>query len=91
MNSPLRTLACALGLATLSSVTTTYAADAPAAGPAADGAVAQACRDDVKSLCPDMQPGGGRIAACLKKQRAKISAGCKEALKEAQAGRKAAQ
>ena len=31
----------------------------PGSGPRA------ACRADVERLCPDVQPGGGRIAACL--------------------------
>jgi len=46
----------------------------PGSGPRA------ACRADVERLCPDVQPGGGRIAACLKKNEAQVSAACKDAI-----------
>lgn len=45
--------------------------------------VSKACEDDVHALCPGVQPGGGRIAACLKQNEAKVSAGCKARLAEA--------
>ena len=57
---------------------------ARAATPAAtapDGAVAAACRQDVEKLCPGVQPGEGRIAACLREKRKEISDPCKSALK----------
>jgi hypothetical protein len=38
------------------------------------------CRTDVESLCPGVQPGHGRIAACLKENEAQVSAPCKDAL-----------
>ena len=36
------------------------------------------CRADVERLCKDVQPGGGRIAQCLKDNEASVSAECKE-------------
>ena len=36
-----------------------------------------ACADDVKKLCADVKPGGGRIHACLKKNRDQVSEGCR--------------
>jgi Cysteine rich repeat len=42
-----------------------------------------ACKADVDKLCPGIQPGGGRIIACLKQNRAQVSAGCKDALAKA--------
>jgi hypothetical protein len=38
------------------------------------------CRTDVQTLCAGVQPGHGRIAACLKQNEAQVSAPCKEAL-----------
>lgn len=54
------------------------AADTPAA---AAGPVVEACKKDVETLCPGVQPGDGRIAACMKENRRKLSDGCKAALK----------
>lgn len=55
------------------------AADAPAA----EGALAQACKGDVEALCAGVKPGEGRIAACLRQNRSKLSDGCKAAIKDA--------
>ena len=35
------------------------------------------CMDDAKRLCPDVQPGQGRVAACLKQHKDELSPGCK--------------
>ena len=40
-------------------------------------AVAQACKADVEKLCPGVQPGEGRIGACLKEHKADVSKPCK--------------
>jgi hypothetical protein len=42
-----------------------------------------ACKDDVEKLCPGVQPGGGRIVACLKQNEAQLSAACKDAAAKA--------
>ncbi len=49
--------------------------------PAAAGPVAEACKKDMETLCPGVQPGDGRVAACMKEHRRKLSDGCKAALK----------
>jgi hypothetical protein len=53
------------------------AAMPPPAGPAA------ACKQDVQTLCPGIQPGGGRIVTCLKSHAEQVSLDCKAAIKAA--------
>jgi hypothetical protein len=36
------------------------------------------CMDDAKKLCPGVEPGQGRIAACLKEHKDQLSQGCKQ-------------
>src|SRR5262249_1405994 len=38
------------------------------------------CRPDVDRLCPNVQPGGGRIKACLMQHKDEVSVGCAKAL-----------
>lgn len=59
-----------------------FAADTPR------GAVREACRADIASLCAGLQPGGGRIKECLRANRDKLSAGCKSAIAAAIQARK---
>jgi Cysteine rich repeat len=37
-----------------------------------------ACRDDFSKYCKGVQPGGGRVIACLGKYEGKLSAACKK-------------
>jgi hypothetical protein len=46
-------------------------------------AMRQACGDDVRTLCPGIMPGGGRIKQCMIEKFDKLSDGCKTALKDA--------
>ena len=39
------------------------------------------CKPDVERLCPGVEPGGGRIVACLKAHKMDMSVGCAMALK----------
>jgi len=41
------------------------------------------CQSDVEKLCAGVQPGRGRIAACLKQNQAQLSAPCQDALAKA--------
>jgi len=43
-------------------------------------AAMRVCRGDAQKLCPDVQPGGGRIAACLRENESKLSSGCQAQL-----------
>jgi hypothetical protein len=40
------------------------------------------CKPDVERLCPGIEPGGGRIVACLKAHKMDMSVGCAMALKK---------
>lgn len=66
------------------SSTLAFAAD-PAAGPRPR----EACKADVAALCAGVQSGGGRIAGCMKEHAAQLSDGCKAAMTQAHANKKA--
>ncbi len=38
----------------------------------------QPCRPDVQKLCSGVQPGGGRIVACLKQHESELSPQCQK-------------
>jgi cysteine rich repeat protein len=40
----------------------------------------KACDEDVKKLCPDIRPGGGRIMQCLHGQQSNLTPACRQAL-----------
>ncbi|HEX3138991.1 MAG TPA: hypothetical protein VHQ87_02995 [Rhizobacter sp.] len=75
-----------LGLIASSSA---FAADTPASAPGQPGPLAQACKKDVETLCPGIQPGEDRIRQCMSKHRSKISPDCKKAMKHARAQQEA--
>jgi Cysteine rich repeat len=54
----------------------------PPMPPPPNAAVVAACKQDMQTLCPNVKPGEGRIAACLKANHRLLSAGCKEAIRE---------
>ena len=54
------------------------AAFAPPAVAAKQHSGRDVCRADVERLCKGVQPGGGRIAQCLKDNEASVSAECKQ-------------
>ena len=68
-------LCCFLALATRADPPPAPSAPPPAA------ALTGACKQDLLTLCSKVQPGEGRIAACLKSNRGALSAGCKEAIR----------
>jgi hypothetical protein len=55
----------------------------------AQSAATKACASDVKSLCAGIQPGDGRIKACIKSHFSDVSAPCQTVLVKAAAISKA--
>ncbi len=48
------------------------------------GAQQGACKEDVDKLCKDVQPGEGKILACLKSHQSEVSPKCAGYLKQVQ-------
>ena len=48
------------------------------------GAQQGACKEDVDKLCKDVQPGEGKILACLKSHQSEVSPKCAGHLKQVQ-------
>lgn len=44
--------------------------------------VANECADDLKKHCSTVEAGGGRLAACLKKNEKDVSLRCQDAMKD---------
>ena len=64
-----------------------FAAQAPASAQSAPiDAARAACRADLQQFCAGVQPGGGRMLACLKEHRDQVSDACKQAVKSALQG-----
>jgi hypothetical protein len=47
-------------------------------------ALMQVCRGDYDRLCAGVQPGGGRVLACLQNHASQLSAACGQAMPRAQ-------
>ena len=67
---------CLLLSVTVSSVS--FAVAQPGGQPSL-AAIRAACADDAQKLCAGVQPGGGRIVACLKEHKDSLSDRCKQA------------
>jgi hypothetical protein len=50
---------------------------------------ARPCAEDAAKLCQGMQPGGGRVAKCLKEHSSELSPACKDSMVKARAKAKA--
>ncbi len=50
-------------------------------------AIKQACEADYKTFCTGVQPGGGRIIACLRQNFDELSPSCQHALTAAKGAR----
>ena len=46
------------------------------------------CRNDLQKLCPNVQPGGGRLMACLKDNKDNVSDSCKQRMQQIRQSRK---
>jgi hypothetical protein len=44
--------------------------------------LASECRQDLKTFCSSVKPGEGRLIECIDKNKDKISARCKQAIKD---------
>ena len=60
-------------------VSTVSFAGAQVGGQPSLDALRAACADDAKRLCAGVQPGGGRVVACLKEHKDSLSDRCKQA------------
>jgi hypothetical protein len=47
------------------------------------------CLDDAKKLCPGVEPGQGRVAACLQQNKEQLSQACKSRIAEFREGAQA--
>jgi len=52
---------------------------------AAPSAMARACAKDIKSVCADVKPGGGKLKACVKEHFSDLSTDCQIAIVKAAA------
>ncbi len=65
------------GLALVAMIILSVGGAVAASAPADDAR--EACRADFQSLCAGVQPGAGRVLACLKQNSAELSSGCRQA------------
>jgi hypothetical protein len=70
---------CLLLSLTISSVSFAAPQASPAAQSGDQVAAIRACAEDVQKFCASVQPGGGRIVACLKEHKDSLSDRCKQA------------
>lgn len=59
-------------------------AGAPTPTPEEKQALRTYCLADIQRLCPEVEPGGGRIKACLMAHKEAMSLGCAQALQKLQ-------
>lgn len=87
MSRPSRPFAGLLALALLVAAGTVAEAQTASPNRAAARAAFMACRSDLGTYCANVEPGGGRILACMKTHEADLSQDCRDALAKAAANR----
>lgn len=80
MNTAKTMIICA---AMVAAVTAAGGAFAETLSAAQMQALRSACASDIRAVCPGIQPGGGRILACVQANADKISQPCKNAIASA--------
>jgi len=88
MRASLPSLLAAMTLAAMTLVVTGFEAQSQPVPPAMRApaqAVMNACRSDYERLCATVSPGGGRILACLQRNAAALSTGCRASMPAAEA------
>ena len=71
-------------LATLAALAAAFTVTASIAE-AAPSALAKACAKDIKSVCADVKPGGGKLKTCVKEHYSDLSTDCQIAIVKAAA------
>jgi len=71
-----------LGLNTIARLLAVLALTVLAHGTASAGSMVEECAKDVETYCGNVEPGNGRLAACLYAHEDKISEGCDAATME---------
>jgi hypothetical protein len=51
------------------------------------GSVREACQNDIKTLCANVEPGRGHMRECMQANQTKLSAPCKDAIAQRAARR----
>jgi len=79
-----RIVACTVSILVATSVTAS-AQNGPDAGARRQqiASLREVCSADFARLCNGVQPGGGRIKACIKSHQSELSDGCRKALSHA--------
>jgi Cysteine rich repeat len=81
----LRTLAVVLFAATATATSIAHAQHVSPQMRSEAMSLMQVCRGDYDRLCGGVQPGGGRILACLQSHAGALSAACGQAMPRAEA------
>jgi hypothetical protein len=80
----MKSSALLLSLCLAAAAQAAIAVEAPTApAPKPDNEVRAACEADIQKFCAGVQPGGGRIRACMRQHKDELSDGCKQAIAKA--------
>ena len=60
---------------------------APAAAQAKSGALREACMDDYRRFCANVQRGGGRVRQCMLDNANQLTPPCRDSIKASQSGK----